>query len=276
MTSAPAGPVLVDTHCHLTDSRFAEDLPAVLAAARDQGVMRTVNVGTTVEDSRDGLELALRERDVYATVGVHPNRSHLQPADYLRHLQYLGVADKVVALGEIGLDYYRDTSPRALQRQVFEEQLELAASLNLPVIIHSRDAMPETLRILEEWLRSAAFSAAPLSERPHPGVLHSFSGNEQESRRATELGFLLGLGGPVTFRNAHTAQAVAAQTPLDSLLLETDSPYLSPHPFRGKRNAPFRIPLICGRIAELKGVNQATVARATTANACRLLGWPEL
>ncbi len=276
MPTVLSPPALVDTHCHLTAAEFNADRPAVLAKAQTLDVRRFVNVGTTLDDSRTGLTLARSHAAVYATVGVHPNHSHLAPVDYLSQLAEMARESKVVALGEIGLDYHWDRAPRAQQKDVFQAQLALAAQLNLPVVIHCRAAMPDVLQCLEEWIHGGAYTGSPLATRPFAGVLHAFSGNAEDAGRARALNFLLGLGGAVTFKNARDLHALVPRLGLAGLILETDAPYLSPHPYRGQRNAPTRIPLICKRIAELIGATAAEVAVRTTANAQRLFGWPSV
>ncbi len=275
MTSI-ASPPLVDTHCHLAAAAFDTDLPEVLATARALGVQRFVNIGTTLHDSRAGLRLAHSRSEVYATVGIHPNHSHIQPKNYLQQLEEMARDPRVVAVGEIGLDYHWDRAPRAQQQKVFRAQLDLAARIGLPVVIHCREAMPDVLRCLEAWVHSGAYQGTPLATRPYAGVLHAFSGNEENARKARALDFLLGLGGPVTFKNARALHALVPRLELASLILETDAPYLSPHPYRGTRNEPARIPVICHRIAELMGISAAAVAAQTTANTHRLFGWPPL
>ncbi len=276
MTAISSAPALIDTHCHLTAAEFDADRPEVLAGARALGVQRLVNIGTTLHDSQAGLRLAQTQPAVYAAVGIHPNHSHVQPGDYLRQLEEMAREPKVVALGEIGLDYHWDRAPRQQQHKVFRAQLALAARLGLPVVIHCREAMPDVMQCLEAWVHGCTYLGTPLAACPHAGVLHAFSGNAEDARKAWEMGFLVGLGGPVTFKNARDLHALVPRLGLDSLLLETDAPYLSPHPYRGKRNAPARIPVICHRIAELMGIPAAEVAAHTTANAHRLFGWPPL
>lgn len=273
MSTVSSTPALVDTHCHLAALDFDADRSEVLAAARALGVRRFVTIGTTLEDSQAGLRLARAHTAVYAAVGIHPNHSHLQPGDYLRRLEETARDPKVVALGEIGLDYHWDRAPRAQQHKVLREQLALAARLGLPVAIHCREAMPDVLRCLAEWMHSSAYIDTPLAARPYAGILHAFSGNAAEARQAREMNFLLGLGGPVTFKNARALHALVPHLGLAGLVLETDAPYLCPHPYRGQRNEPKHIPLICNRIAELMGISAAAVAERTTANTHSLFGW---
>lgn len=263
--------MLVDTHCHLDFYRFDEDRDQVISRAGQAGVIKLLNPGITVESSNAALKLADRHPEVYAAVGVHPNDGSSWNKDTISLLRELASHPKVLAIGEIGLDYYRDYTPRQLQRQIFQEQLALAAELNLPVIIHSRDAMSDVLEILAGWQKSLQDSGSELAERP--GVLHSFSGDEQEAKRTCELNFLIGITGPVTFNNATSLQKLVTSQPLSSILIETDAPFLTPHPFRGKRNEPARVKLVAEKIAQLHQEAYNTVAKITTGNAARLFGW---
>lgn len=273
MTANMSTTVLVDTHCHLTASEFHSDLVDVLAEAQALGVQRIVNIGTNLEDSKSGLAMANSHMQVYASVGVHPNHSHVQPDGYLQQLEDMTLSSRVVALGEIGLDYYWKRAPKETQHSFFREQLDLAAKAGLPVIVHCRESMSDVLKCMEEWYCSSRYKGTPLASRPYAGVLHSFSGNKEDARKACEMNLLLGLGGPVTFKNAKELHALVPQLGLSNLILETDAPYLSPHPFRGKRNEPARIPLICNRIAQLMGKSVEEVAERTTANAIDLFNW---
>ncbi len=273
MTANESTPALVDTHCHLTDPVFTTDLPEVMASAQLQGVRRIVNIGTNLRDSRAGRELAQTLPQMYVSAGIHPNHSHLQPEDYLQQLESITRDPKVVALGEIGLDYHWDRAPKEQQVRIFREQLELAAQVGLPVVIHCREAMADVLQCLDGWIHSSSFVCSPLAFRPYAGVLHAFSGDVEDARKAREMNFLLGLGGPVTFKNAKALHALVPQLGLANLILETDAPYLSPHPYRGKRNEPSRISLIGARIAHLMGIPLEEVAVRTTANALSLFGW---
>ncbi len=244
--------------------------------ARAQGIVRMVNPGTTLADSQEAVNLTQQYDEVYAAVGVHPHSANAQPVAYLEQILQLAQHSRVVAIGEIGLDYYRDLSPRPQQAMVFREQLDLAADLGLPVIIHCREAQSDVLRIITEWTASRQFRHSPLTERPFAGVLHSFSGNLDDARRAYTLEFLLGIGGPITFRNARVLHQLMPVLDLRRLLLETDSPFLSPHPYRGQRNEPSRLPLICQSVAQRVGLPPARVAALTTATASRFFGWPNL
>lgn len=263
---------LIDSHCHLDLAQFDADRAEVLARARAVGVRAIVVPGIDLQHSRQALALAATEPDVYAAVGIHPNSSDGWNSDTRAELAALARAPKVVAYGEIGLDYHWDVAPRPQQWAVFEAQLESAAELGLPVIIHSRDANDDVAAILGAWVRSAAFAASPLAERPFAGVLHAFSGDLVLAQTAYDWGFVLSLGGPVTYKNAQALQALVPQLRLDRLMLETDAPYLTPHPHRGKRNEPAYVALICAQLAQLFGVTPQAVAQSTSALAQLFFG----
>jgi TatD DNase family protein len=208
--------------------------------------------------------LAQQYAGIYAAVGVHPHDAKTLDAAALEELRALARSPHIVAIGEIGLDYYRDLSPRDVQRRAFQQQLELAADLGLPVIIHDRDAHDDTLAMLSEW-------RATLGARNSPsGVLHSFSGDVAVAERAIEAGFCIGVSGPVTYRKADQTREVARAVPLDRLLIETDAPYLTPQPYRGKRNEPAYVRSVAQAVAEARGLTLAQVAVQTTANAAAL------
>jgi len=270
--------LLVDTHCHLYFESFDKDLQQVLARSVDEGVGRILCPGIDLKTSREAVSLAEAYPQVYAAVGIHPNDCLGWTEHTIDELRLLVDHPKVVAIGEIGLDYYRDRAPKDLQQRVFNEQLLLAAETALPVIIHTRnsnggspDAMDDALDILVNWQTELAASAPLLYERP--GVFHSYSGNEQIARRAMQLNFRIGITGPVTFQNAPELQQVVGQLPLDHLLIETDAPFLTPHPYRGKRNEPGFVRLVAEKIAQLHNLPFEVVADITTINAGRLFNW---
>ena len=264
---------LVDTHCHLDFERFADDREAVLARAAEAGVWRMVTLGVEVASSRRAVSLAEQHAAVYAAVGVHPNEAaHAWEGEAtLNTLRILAGHPKVVAIGEIGLDYYRDHTPPALQREVLRAQLTLAAELGLPVSLHNREATADLLDILTDWAAGLRAQRHPLADRP--GVWHAFSGDAASAERAMALGFFLGIGGPITFKNATERRAVVAVLPLEHLVLETDAPFLAPHPYRGRRNEPAYVRFVAEKIAEIQGRPVAEVARQTTRNAQALFGW---
>lgn len=267
--------MLVDTHCHLNFDRFDEDRPLVLERAAAAGVKWTLNPAIDLETSRAVLALAEQYEMVYAAVGVHPNDADHLVRDWVERLRSLAQQKKVIAIGEIGLDYYWDRTPVSVQKEIFQQQLNLAAELGLPVIVHCRDralqeqnAMQDTLAMLSAWKRSLKNQDPKLAERP--GVLHSFSGDLQAGQEAVSLGFMIGIAGPITFKKAEKLQRVAVEIPEDHLLIETDAPFLTPHPHRGERNEPAYVRFINEKIAELRQSDVDQIAHITTMNAERL------
>ena len=257
---------LTDTHCHLYFHAFEEDRDAVLARAWSAGVERILVPGIDLPTSQAALELAESDPRIFAAVGVHPNDAATWDARSLEFLETMAAHPKVVAIGEIGLDYYREGAPRDLQRRVLREQVALAGRLNLPVVIHTRNASPADRSCMADTLQILAESGVR-------GVLHSFSGNLAEAKQTLNLGFFIGITGPVTFKKADELRQVVAAVPLDRLLIETDSPFLTPHPHRGRRNEPAHVRFVAGKIAELHHQPLAVVAEATTENARRLFQW---
>ena len=270
----PAPAAIVDTHCHLAIPEFNADRQEVLHRARRAGVRWFVHAGTNHEDSAAALALAEDHDDMRVAVGFHPRWLDHRPPDWLSRLERMTSHPAAVAVGEIGLDYYRRSDNKPVQREAFRSQLDLAAARGLPVIIHCRDAWEDVMAVLCRWQESAGFRDGALAQRPVRGVLHAFSGLPSHVRTARDLGFMIGLGGPVTFRNARDVHALVPDLPLDRLLLETDCPYLAPHPHRGRRNEPALLPLVCARIAELSGYTATDIANTTTANAMRCFDLP--
>ncbi|HBX70129.1 MAG TPA: hydrolase TatD [Chloroflexi bacterium] len=257
---------LTDTHCHLDFRDFDVDRDAVLARAWEAGLERILIPGIDLQTSQAAIELAESDPRIYAAVGVHPNSATLWDAQTLEFLSEMAAHPKVAAIGEIGLDYYRERAPRSLQKQVFREQLNLAGRLNLPVAIHTRNASDEDRLCITETLEI-------LAEFRGTGVLHSFSGNLVEAERTLELGFFIGITGPVTFKKADELRMVVSSVPLDRLLIETDSPFLTPHPHRGQRNEPVHVRFVAEKICEIHNQSPEVVAEVTTANARRLFQW---
>ena len=254
--------MLIDTHAHLDAQQFDNDRDAVLARAWEAGVMAIVTIGTDLETSQAAVALAETHERVFATVGFHPHDAKAADAAALAKLRELAHHPQVVAIGEIGLDFYRDYSPRDVQRHIFDTQLQIAADLGKPVIIHDRQAHADTLEILRGWVAE--------SQPPSPelqGVLHCFSGDLALAQAAIELGFLIGVDGPITYRNAGQLTTVVKNLPLSRLLVETDAPFLTPHPHRGKRNEPAYVWLVAKKIAEVKNLSLKEVTQTTTANA---------
>jgi len=263
---------LIDSHCHLDFSQFDGDRGQVVQRAREAGVQLIINPGYDLESSQRAVALAERYPEVYAAVGVHPHEARKVSDEIIAGLRGLAAHPKVVAIGEMGLDFYRDLSPRDVQRRAFRQQLALAAELELPVIVHSREAHDDVMAILTERFKAQS----PKSKAQSPklkGVLHAFSGDWAMAEKAFELGFLVGIAGPVTFLNAHRLRGLVREIPLERLLVETDAPYLAPHPYRGKRNEPARVALVAAAVAEVQGVTEAAVIHQTMANARRLFGW---
>ncbi len=262
---------LTDTHCHLDFHAFDDDREMVLDRARSAGLTRILDPGIDLASSGVAVKLSESYPEVYAAVGIHPSDARQWEPGTPASLHKLAKSPKVVAIGEIGLDYYRDRAPRDVQQRVFHQQLDLAAELNLPVIVHCRDAADDVLGILTDWQSRLLAAGSPVADRP--GVLHSFSGEESTARRAIALNFFIGITGPVTFLNARDHQAVIARLPLEKLLIETDAPFLTPHPHRGQRNEPGHVRLVAQKISELHHLPVEFVAETTTANANRLFAW---
>jgi TatD DNase family protein len=266
------GPLLVDSHCHLDLEQFEEDRDEVVDRARQNGVRLIVNPGIDLNHCQRALELADRYAEVYAAVGFHPNSSDQYDSSKWANLRALAAHPKVVAIGEIGLDYYWDKVDPLQQATAFREQLDLAAELGLPVIIHSRDAGEDVAAILEAWIDSSWFQRSSLAGRPFAGVLHAFGGDLAMAQRAYAWRFVLSLGGPVTYKNARALHTLVPQLRLDCLMLETDAPYLTPHPHRGERNEPGYVALVAAQMADLYGRSIAEIAAETSAVALRFYG----
>lgn len=257
---------LVDSHCHLDFESLAEDIDGVLDRAAAAGVERIIVPALDLSNIHAVLALAERYDGVFAAVGVHPNSAAGWQDAWIDELRTLAQHAKVVAIGEIGLDYYWDDTPVEIQHRVLALQLELAAGLDLPVIIHNRDAAGDVLRLL---------AASPLAGRARPGVLHSFSADWPTAETALSLGFYLGFTGPITFKKADELRQIAARMPEERILIETDAPYLTPHPFRGRRNEPAYVRFVAEKLASVRGVSLEEIARLTTSNAERLFGLPD-
>jgi TatD DNase family protein len=251
--------MLFDTHVHLNDDQFNDDLEEVIERARLNGVERVVVVGFDEKTIKRAMELIEAYDFMYAAIGWHPVDAIDLTDDYLKWIEELTAHPKVVAIGEIGLDYHWDKSPKDVQQAVFRRQIQLAKRLDLPIIIHNREATEDVVTILEEEGASEV-----------GGIMHCFSGSPETAQRCLDMNFYISLGGPVTFKNAVKPKEVAKEVPLERLLIETDCPYLAPHPYRGKRNEPSYVKLVAEQIAELKGVSFEEVAKATTENANRL------
>lgn len=253
--------MLFDTHAHLNAEQFEEDLVEVITRAQAAGVAHMVVVGFDRPTITRAMELVEAYDFLYAAVGWHPvDAIDMVDAD-LEWIEALAAHPKVVALGEMGLDYHWDKSPKDIQMEVFRKQIRLAKKVKLPVIIHNREATADIIAILEEE------DAAEVG-----GIMHCFSGSAETAKVCLDMNFYISLGGPVTFKNAKKPKEVAAAVPLNRLLIETDCPYLAPHPFRGKRNEPAYVKLVAEEIADIKQLSVEEVSRVTTANAKKLFG----
>jgi TatD DNase family protein len=250
--------MLVDTHVHLNARQYKEDLDVVIQRAYEAGVSRMVVVGFDEETIRLAVEITEAYDHIYATVGWHPVDAIKYKDEHLQWIEELAKRPKVVALGEMGLDYHWDTSPKEVQEEVFRKQIRLAKRIKLPIIIHNREATQDVIRILREE------EAAEVG-----GIMHCYNGTAAELESCLKMGFYISLGGPVTFKNAHEVKEIAKIIPLERLLIETDAPYLAPHPYRGKRNEPAYIKLVAEEIARLRGMEFDMLAKVTTENALR-------
>ena len=248
--------VIFDAHAHYDDDKFNQDREQVLSSLPEKGVGCVVNAGVDLKTSQWALDYADKYKFIYGAVGIHPESANDVPADYLAQLEELAKHPKAVAIGEIGLDYYWDDVPRDIQKKIFIEQIILAEKLNMPVVVHDRDAHGDTMDILRKY-------------KPK-GLVHCEAGSVEMCKEIVKLGMSISLGGVVTFKNARQSVEVAEYIPMDRLLLETDAPYLAPVPFRGKRNDSSYISFVAMKIAEIKGISQEEVLRITTGNACRL------
>jgi TatD DNase family protein len=249
-----------DTHAHLTDRKFEHDIQGVVERAQEAGVGRILNVGDGLESSRACVEMARHYDVLLPAIGVHPHNARSYNSATERALVEIAESARVYAVGEIGLDYHYEFTPRDVQKEVFERQLRLAHQLNLPVIMHCREAYDDLLQILERF------------ENPRKGVAHCFSGTAEDAERLQAMGYFLGVAGPVTLPNAERLRAVVREMSLNRVLLETDSPYLAPVPKRGQRNEPSNIPYIAKQAATLKSLSDADIARVTYYNSHKAFG----
>ncbi|HEU5140311.1 MAG TPA: TatD family hydrolase [Bacillales bacterium] len=253
--------MLFDTHTHVNIDQFDEDRTEVIERARAAGVSKMVVVGFDNETIDGAMALAETYDFIYAAVGWHPVDAIDATEKDFQRLEQLASHPKVVALGEMGLDYHWDKSPKDVQIEVFKRQIELAKQVRLPIIIHNREATSDIIEVLKEQNAAAV-----------GGIMHCYSAGLEEARECLDMNFYISFGGPVTFKNAKLPKEVAKEIPLDRLLVETDCPFLSPHPYRGKRNEPERVKLIAEKIAELKEMDYEELAQITFDNARRLFG----
>ena len=250
--------MIFETHAHYDDERFAEDQDALIKSMPEKGIGRIINVGSSIESTKTTLELAKKYDYVYAAVGVHPSDIDGLNEETFAWLREQTAWEKTVAIGEIGLDYYWDKEPEVQERQRewFRRQMELAKEVNLPVIIHSRDAAEDTMRLMKE-----------IHAQEIPGVIHCYSYSREMAQEFIKMGYYIGVGGVVTFKNAKKLKETVEAIPLERILLETDCPYMAPEPHRGTRNDSSNIPYVIAKIAELKQVSEAEVERVTEQNA---------
>jgi TatD DNase family protein len=263
-----SGLTLVDTHAHLDFSQFDADREEVLNRAQHESVTQVITVGYDLKSSRQAVTLAREHLGVRACVGVHPHEAGQVGPGFLDKLEELSQDPEVVGIGEIGLDYYRDRSPRGAQREVFEQQLGLAARLKKPVVVHDREAHGDVMSTIRQFVDSLSASE-DVAQEPL-GVMHCFSGDQSMAEELFALGFYVSVAGPVTYRNAKSLQDLVGRLPLERLLVETDCPFLAPDPYRGQRNEPARVRVVATKIAEIRDLPLDDVASITTANAHRL------
>ena len=253
--------MIFETHAHYDDEQFDSGREALLASLPDCGIKRVVNVGASIASTRNSIELAEKYDFIYAAVGVHPSEIEELNEERFNWLRELTKLEKVVAVGEIGLDYYWDKEPEVQERQRywFKRQMELAKEANLPIVVHSRDAAADTLQVMKE-----------VHAEEIPGVIHCYSYSPEIAQEFLKMGYYIGVGGVVTFKNAKKLKETVEQIPLERILLETDCPYMAPEPYRGKRNDSRYIPYIVEKIAELKQVSIEEVEEITWRNAMNL------
>lgn len=251
--------MIFDSHAHYDDAQFDEDRMDVLSHLKDAGVAKVVNISNGWDDLLKTLELIKQVPFLYGTVGIHPCKVSELNDERMEQMRDFCSRDKIVAVGEIGLDYYWMSDPKEVQKEWFIRQLRLAKEVNLPVVIHSRDASQDTFDIMK------AEHAGTTG-----GVIHCYSGSVEMAREYVKMGYFLGIGGVVTFKNSKTLKKVAAEIPLEHIVIETDCPYLAPTPYRGKRNSSAYLPMVVEEIARLRGISTEEVERVTYENAMRL------
>ncbi|MEK3993173.1 TatD DNase family protein [Paenisporosarcina quisquiliarum] len=256
--------MFIDTHVHLNADQYEEDLQEVINRALEANVKKMVVIGFDRITIERAMELVEQYSFIYAVVGWHPVDAIDCTEEDLKWIEELAAHEKVVGIGEMGLDYHWDKSPKNVQQILFRKQIRLAQKVKLPIIIHNRDATEDVIRILQE-------------EEAHitGGIMHCYGGSVETAKQCIEMNFMISLGGPVTFKNAKKPKEVATKIPLENLLIETDAPYLTPHPYRGKRNEPALVTLVAEEIARLKGISIEEVAEVTTKNAELFFGITE-
>ena len=248
--------MIIDSHAHYDDEAFEEDRDNLLQSMQSNGIEKIINVGANIKGSRASIALSEQYPFIYAAVGVHPSDTEELNEEKMAWLKEVSKKEKVVAIGEIGLDYYWPEPDREIQKKWFIRQMELAQEVNLPVIIHSRDAAQDTIEILKQF--------------PANGVIHCYSYTKESAKEFLKMGYYFGIGGVLTFKNARVIKEVASEIPLSSIVLETDSPYLAPVPYRGKRNNSMYLKEVVKQLAQIKQVSEEIVITTTLANAKRL------
>ena len=252
---------MIDSHCHLGNEKYQETTHELIQKSIEGGIIAMIDTGYDIPSSKKTIELANEFPQVFSTVGIHPHDAKMAPVDYLYQLNKLAANSKVVAIGEIGLDYYYDLSPRDIQQKVFKEQLDLSFELKRPFVIHQRDAMQDMLSLLNEF--------------PSPrygGMFHCYSGSLEIATDLVKKGYKLSIGGPLTFKNARKTVEVIKGIPIEHIMVETDCPYLTPEPLRGKLNYPHYVKYVIEKIAEIKGMGPSYVAAKTTSNSVEFFG----
>ena len=249
--------MLFDTHAHMNDPAFDEDRDSVILGLKDKGVSNFLNVGCCLESSKDCIAMAEKYPFVYASVGSHPDSADEVTEEVIEQYRQMALHPKVRAIGEIGLDYYYETIPREIQQQAFRMQMELARELKMPVIVHERNAHDDGMKIVKEF-------------KDVTGVFHCYSGSAEMARQLVNMGWYIGFTGVLTFKNARKAVETAESIPLDRIVLETDCPFMSPEPYRGRRNDPGYLPYMAQKLAEIRNISLEEVIEATTNNAKRL------
>lgn len=270
--------MLTDTHCHLDFHQFDTDRLEIIDRAQLVKIERLLNPGIDIISSLKAIKLADKHELVYAAIGVHPNNAKSWTDETASQLIEMAQDDKVVAIGEIGLDYFHDTSPRDLQVRIFEEQLLVASKVNLPVVIHTRNknhedkkAIKDAMEILSIWVTNIPNENGKLKE--NPGVLHSFSSDENFAKLAAKYNFAIGITGPITYKKNEPMKTVVQNIDIEYILVETDAPFLTPHPLRGKRNEPAFVNYVVEKIAEIRKMSYDLVSDITTNNAKRIFNW---
>lgn len=252
---------MIDSHAHYDDEAFDQDRDELISSVFQSGIRKVINIGASMKSCRTTLALAEKYEHIYAALGVHPSDTADLTEEDMKWIAEKSLLDKVVAIGEIGLDYYWNIPDRETQKKWFRRQLSLAKEVNLPVVIHSRDAVTDTIAIMKECKAEEI-----------PGVIHCYSYTKESARDFLEMGYSFGIGGVLTFKNAKKLKEAVAYIPMDRILLETDCPYLAPEPNRGKRNSSLNIPYIVQVMAQIKGISEEEVIRITSENTERLFG----